>query len=217
MSDPDAKADARTDASKLVTTDTVFVSPDGGVTDEAFPKPGVEYDFCVDVVNAGELSSGPFFVRFDLSGDQDPPMDIDFAQDDGLDAGAAVKAVVHFGKFPNTFATYHLTACIYSSSAPEQTINCAGTFDITVNTNSDSASPPADSGDGADSATPDSAGTAAGQATSPSDDGSRSGPSAGNVRRMSQGSLRGLLPRCRCGALCRPGRAEQDSGLDLHR
>jgi hypothetical protein len=34
MSTPDTK----TDDSKLVTTDTVYVSPDGGDTDEAFPK-----------------------------------------------------------------------------------------------------------------------------------------------------------------------------------
>ncbi len=66
---------AKTDDSKLVTTDTVYVSPDGGTTDEPFPKPNVEYDFCVDVANAGELPSGSFFVRFTLSGDQDPPLD----------------------------------------------------------------------------------------------------------------------------------------------
>jgi hypothetical protein len=132
--------DNKTDDSKLVTTDTVYVSPDGGTTDEAFPKPNVEYDFCVDVANAGELSSGPFFVRFNLSGDQDPPLDLDFSQDAGLDAGATVKAVVHFGTFPNKFASYHLEACIYSTSAPEKPINCAGSFDITVNTESTSDS-----------------------------------------------------------------------------
>jgi hypothetical protein len=136
MSTPDAK----TDDSKLVTTDTVYVSPDGGTTDEAFPKPNVEYDFCVDITNAGELPSGSFFVRFTLSGDQDPPKDLDFTQDAGLDAGASVKAVVHFGTFPNKFATYHLEACIYSSSAPEKPINCAGSFDITINTDSTSDS-----------------------------------------------------------------------------
>lgn len=130
----------KTDDSKLVTNDTVYVSPDGGTTDEAFPKPNIEYDFCVDVTNAGELSSGPFFVRFTLSGDQDPPKDLDFTQDAGLDAGASVKVVVHFGSFPNKFATYHLDACIYSSSAPEKPINCAGSFDITVNTESTSDS-----------------------------------------------------------------------------
>jgi hypothetical protein len=129
-----SNSDKKTDDSKLVTTDTVYVSPDGGDTDEAFPKPNVEYDFCVDVSNAGELPSGSFFVRFTLSGDQDPPKDLDFAQDDGLDAGVSVKAVVHFGSFPNKFATYHLEACIYSSSAPEKPINCAGSFDFTINT-----------------------------------------------------------------------------------
>jgi len=133
-------SDTKTDDSKLVTTDTVYVSPDGGTTDEAFPKPNVEYDFCVDVANAGELPSGSFFIRFNLSGDQDPPLDLDFKQNDGLDAGATVKAVVHFGTFPNNFATYHLEACIYSSSAPEKPINCAGSFDITINTESTSDS-----------------------------------------------------------------------------
>ena len=144
MSDQDTK----TDDSKLVTTDTVYVSPDGGTTDEAFPKPNVEYDFCVDVANAGKLPSGSFFVRFNLSGDQDPPLDLDFKQDAGLDAGATVKAVVHFGTFPNQFASYHLEACIYSSSAPEKAINCAGSFDFTINTESTSDS---GSGGGSDS------------------------------------------------------------------
>jgi hypothetical protein len=152
-----SNSDTKTDDSKLVTTDTVYVSPDGGTTDEAFPKPNVEYDFCVDVVNAGELPSGSFFVRFNLSGDQDPPLDLDFEQDAGLDAGATVKAVVHFGTFPNQFASYHLEACIYSSSAPEQPINCAGSFDITVNTESTSDSGPSDStGDTQDSTTEES-------------------------------------------------------------
>lgn len=35
MSTPETK----TDDSKLVTSDTVYVSPDGGATDDAFPKP----------------------------------------------------------------------------------------------------------------------------------------------------------------------------------
>lgn len=135
-----SNSDDKTDNSKLVTTDTVYVSPDGGTTDEPFPKPNVEYDFCVDVTNGGQLPSGPFFVQFSLSGDQDPPKELDFAQDAGLDAAASVKAVVHFGTFPNKFASYHLEACIYSPSAPEKPINCAGSFDITVNTESTSDS-----------------------------------------------------------------------------
>ncbi len=152
-------ADTKTDDSKLVTTDTVYVSPDGGTTDEAFPKPNVEYDFCVDVANAGDLPSGSFFVRFNLSGDQDPPLDFDFEQDDGLDAGATVKAVVHFGTFPNQFATYHLEACIYSSSAPEKPINCAGSFDITINTESTSASASGSSDDSSASTEPADSGS----------------------------------------------------------
>ena len=155
-----SNSDSKTDDSKLVTTDTVYVSPDGGTTDEAFPKPDVEYDFCVDVANAGELPSGPFFARFTLSGDQDPPLDLDFTQDAGLDAGATVKAVVHFGTFPNKFATYHLEACIYSSSVPEKPINCAGSFDITINTESTS-----DSGTGGTSDT-----TSASDSTGDSED-----------------------------------------------
>lgn len=125
-----------TDDSKLVTTDTVYVSPDDGTTDEAFPKPNIEYDFGVNVANARELSSGFCFVRFNLSGDQDPPLDLDFTQEAGLDAGATVKAVVHFGTFPNKFATYKLKACIYSSSAVGRPINCAGSFEFTINTES---------------------------------------------------------------------------------
>jgi hypothetical protein len=160
-----SNSDSKTDDSKLATTDTVYVSPDGGTTDEAFPKPDVEYDFCVDVANAGELPSGPFFVRFTLSGDQDPPLDLDFSQDAGLDAGATVKAVVHFGTFPNKFATYHLEACIYSSSAPEKPINCAGSFDITINTESTS-----ESGSGGTSDT-----TSASDSTSDSEDSTATG------------------------------------------
>src|SRR5437879_8203943 len=100
-----SNSDTKTDDSKLVTTDTVYVSPDGGTTDEAFPKPNVEYDFCVDVANAGQLPSGSFFVRFNLSGDKDPPLDLDFTKAAGVDAAATVKAGVHFGLFSSHVAT----------------------------------------------------------------------------------------------------------------
>jgi len=130
----------QTDDTQLVTTGVVSVSPDGGSTDEPFPKPNVEYDFCVCLANAGKLPSGQFFVRFTLSGDQDPPLDLDFQQDVGLAAGSTIKAVAHYGTFPNKFAVYHLTACIYSKSAPETAINCAGPYDITINSESPSDS-----------------------------------------------------------------------------
>src|SRR5262249_36974123 len=55
---------APTDDAGLRATDTVYVSPDGGTTDEPFPEPDVEYDFCANIVNTGKVSSGPAFVRF---------------------------------------------------------------------------------------------------------------------------------------------------------
>lgn len=153
----DGDSDKKTDNTQLITTDTVYVSPDGGTTNEAFPKQGVEYDFCVDVSNTGKLPSGAFYVHFTLSGDQNPPFEQDFKQDAGLDAGQSVKAVVHFGSFPNEFKDYLLGACIYSPSAPDKPINCAGTFDFTVNTE-DSGSSSSDSSRNSDnsSGSPDS-------------------------------------------------------------
>jgi len=127
-----------TDPSKLVTTGILSVSPDGGANDEEFPTPGVEYDFFIRVVNDGDLPSGPFFVQFTLSSDADPPkelklpMQLNSAHDAGLDSGASVGAVVHFGTFPNEFTLYRLKACIFSSSAPEQPIHC-GETEFTVN------------------------------------------------------------------------------------
>lgn len=141
-----------TDNTKLVAVDTVYVSPDGGTTDEPFPEQGVEYDFCVDVTNAGSSLSGPFYVRFTLSGDQDPPWIEDFQQEAGLDGGHSVKAVVHFGSFPNEFKSYFLEACIYSPSSPDVPINCAGTFEFAVNTES------ADNSGDAGSGSPDDTG-----------------------------------------------------------
>ena len=139
--DPGGSGDtSQTDNTKLVAGPTVYVSPDGGTTDEPFPKPNVEYDFCVDVTNTGTLPSGPFYVHFSLSGDQNPPFEQDFQQEAGLDAGHSVKACVHFGSFPNEFKSYFLEACVYSPSAPDTPINCAGTFEFPVNTESEDSS-----------------------------------------------------------------------------
>jgi hypothetical protein len=150
----------QTDNTKLVAGPTVYVSPDGGTTNEAFPKQGVEYDFCVDVVNNGTLPSGAFYVHFTLSGDQNPPFEQDFKQDDGLDAGHSVKAVVHFGSFPNEFKDYLLEACVYSPSAPDTPIHCAGTFDFPVNTEStDSSGSTGNSGSSNDSGSSGSSGS----------------------------------------------------------
>ena len=162
--------DPKTDNTKLVANDTVYVSPDGGTTNEAFPKQGVEYDFCVDVTNTGTLPSGAFYVHFTLSGDQNPPFEQDFKQDAGLDAGQSVKAVVHFGSFPNEFKDYLLEACIYSPSAPDKPINCAGTFDFPVNTESTGSNSSDNSGSSDSSASSDS--------SSPEDNSSGDDPSS---------------------------------------
>ena len=162
--------DPKTDNTKLVANDTVYVSPDGGTTNEAFPKQGVEYDFCVDVTNTGTLPSGAFYVHFTLSGDQNPPFEQDFKQDAGLDAGQSVKAVVHFGSFPNEFKDYLLEACIYSPSAPEKPINCAGTFDFPINTESTDSSSSGNTGS-SDSSSGSSGNT---DSTSPADSSSDS-------------------------------------------
>ena len=132
---PAAGADDKpdpTDDSGLFSSDTVHVSPDGGTTDEAFPKPDVEYDFEATFANKGKLPSGPCFVLFQVSGDLDWQQS--FPLDDGLKAGASVMAIVHFGTFPNKFATYKITACIFSTSAPDTPIGCAGPFEFSVNT-----------------------------------------------------------------------------------
>jgi hypothetical protein len=118
----------KTDNTKLVTGPTVYVSPDGGTTDEPFPKPGVEYDFCIDVTNAGQMPSGEFYVRFSLDGGSGNIQTFDFQQQAGLDAGHCVKASAHLGSFADQDIDYTLSACVYSPSAPDTAISCAGTF-----------------------------------------------------------------------------------------
>src|SRR5271167_3603278 len=73
-------ATPQTDESKL-RANTAFVSPDGGSTDEAFPAPDVEYDFCCVIANEGKTPAGAFFVRFKLTGD------VSWEQDDHHDEG----------------------------------------------------------------------------------------------------------------------------------
>jgi hypothetical protein len=122
----------QTDDTGLVAAGVISISPDGGNTDEPDPQPDVEYDFCAKFADAGKLPSGPFSVVFELSGDLSWKMS--FRQESGLKPGASVLAVVHFGKFPNQFGVYHLTACIEADSAPDAPICCAGPYDFKVNT-----------------------------------------------------------------------------------
>jgi hypothetical protein len=124
----EASGGEQTDNTKLATGPTVYVSPDGGTTNESFPKPGVEYDFCIDVTNTGQRKSGAFYVRFSLDDGNGNVQNFDFQQDAGLDAGHSVGAVVHFGQFTDESIDYTLSACVYSPSAPDAPITCAGTF-----------------------------------------------------------------------------------------
>jgi hypothetical protein len=122
--DSDQTAADQTDPSKLAAPDLAFVSPDGGSTAEGSPQPGAEYDFCLKIVNVGELPSGPFFVLFKLTqiasgeGMDWPPVRVD--QDAGLDPKTSVVAVVHFGQFPNIDASYSLSAFVFSTSTNTQ-------------------------------------------------------------------------------------------------
>jgi hypothetical protein len=45
-----SNSDKKTDDSKLVATDTVYVSPDGGTTDEAFPKKTSNTTFALETI-----------------------------------------------------------------------------------------------------------------------------------------------------------------------
>jgi len=165
--------DPQTDSTKLVTTDTVYVSPDGGTTNEPFPAPGVEYDFCVDVTNGSDSPSGPFYVRFTLdnasggSGNQT----FDFKQDAGLDTKQSVKAVVHFGPFTDDDVNYTLSACIYSPDAPETPINCAGTFGFDPHSNKSASNT-------ADTASTATTGDTGGSSTTASGAGNNNGTTA---------------------------------------
>jgi hypothetical protein len=118
----------KTDSTKLVTGPTVYVSPDGGTTNEPFPKPGVQYDFCIDVTNGSQTPSGEFYVRFSLDDGNGNVQTFDLQQEAGLDAGHSVNAVIHFGPFVDQDINYTLSACAYSPSAPDTAISCAGTF-----------------------------------------------------------------------------------------
>ena len=128
----------KTDSSKLFLyppDNKVYISQDGGKTVENFHQPNVEYDFCANVGNKSDLPSGAFFVLFKIEGDDGSSKEISFGQDAGLDSNATVLANVHYGSFPNQFTHYTLSACIYSSSAPENAIDC-GQAGIVINTSS---------------------------------------------------------------------------------
>jgi hypothetical protein len=121
-----------TDDSGLVSGgDTAGVSfKDDEVDQGGELKPGIDYDFYAYFQNVGKHKSGPCFVKFTLTGEQNWHKEFDLP--DGLDAGADVRAYVNYGKFPDKWASYDLEACIYSKSNPDKKIVCAGTYGLLV-------------------------------------------------------------------------------------
>ncbi len=101
---------------------------DAAGNDEGLPKSGVKYDFYAVVVNEGKKPSGPFFVTFKLTEDQE--WEEDYVNDDGLKPGESVKAAVPFGKFAK--GKYRLDACVYADDDPDKAIHCAGEFGFPV-------------------------------------------------------------------------------------
>ena len=168
----------KTDSSKLMLyppDNKVYVSRDGGKTVEFNHQPDVEYDFCANVGNKSDLPSGAFFVLFKVEGDEGSSKEISFGQDSGLDPGATVLANVHYGSFPNQFIHYTLSACIYSSSAPESAINC-GQAGIVINTNSSASGN--DSGNSSNTGDKDGSDNSGGNSDSGTDTGNNGGTSS---------------------------------------
>ena len=129
----------------------VYVSADGGNTNESNPVPDVEYDFCAYVTNAGSLPSGPFSVLFHITGDDGSATDLTFSSN-GLNSKDSVLAIEKYGAFPNKFVNYQLVASIYTSD-PSKPIDTA-TLGIVINTastNSGSGSNPSPGGDAGNS------------------------------------------------------------------
>lgn len=114
-----------TDDTGLRAYDTVYVSPDGGETDEPFPEPDVEYDIAVHLRNTAKLPSGPCIVVFKLSGSKTWDAKVPF--EDGLKAGEDVRAAAYYGKFDDG-QECTLSACVYKESDLNTPISCAGEF-----------------------------------------------------------------------------------------
>lgn len=122
-----------TDSSNLVPAENTWVSDDGGTTYISDPVQGVPYDFCITITNKGEVNSGSFIVKFQLSGDQDPALEIETEIFENLASGESVLAVAHYGAFENKFGVYHVQATVYTADGA-QAISADQGFDFTINT-----------------------------------------------------------------------------------
>lgn len=120
-----------TDSGYLQAAENVWISTDEGSTYIADPEQGIPYDFCITVINTGEESSGPFMVKFVLSGDADPAEEYFTDEIENLEAGNSTRLFYHYGAFENEFAVYHLQAVICSADGTE--ISTDQGFDFTIN------------------------------------------------------------------------------------
>ncbi len=116
----------------LQPSDNVWVSSDGGTTYVSDPEQGIPYDFCLTIVNTGEIDSGPFVVKFVLSGDQDPALELFTDEVQSLAPGQSVLTVYHYGAFANKFGVYHVQAVICTADELVEISTDQG-FDFTIN------------------------------------------------------------------------------------
>jgi hypothetical protein len=127
-----AENEVSEDPSYLQPSENVWVSSDGGTTNVSDPEQGVPYDFCITITNTGEMDSGAFVVKFVLSGDQDPALDLFTDKLDSLAPGGNVLAVYHYGAFENKFGVYHVQAIVCTPDGNTELSADQG-FDFTIN------------------------------------------------------------------------------------
>lgn len=120
------------DPSYLQPIENVWVSDDDGATNISDPIQGVPYSFCITVTNTGEVDSGPFVVKFVLSGDQDPALELYTDELDSLASQSSALAVYDYGAFENKFGVYHVQAVICTPDGTME-ISTDNGFDFTIN------------------------------------------------------------------------------------
>jgi len=119
------------DPKSLRPTENTWISTDQGTTFIADPKQGEEYYFCITITNTGKLNSGPFEVKFVLSGDQVPAVGLNSEKQENLAPGESALICVQYGVFENKFAIYHVGAIVFAEC---QQVSTDQGFDFTINT-----------------------------------------------------------------------------------
>jgi hypothetical protein len=119
------------DPSGLIPTENTWVSNDGGTTVVSDPVFGEPYDFCIRIANNGQTDSGKFMVKFVLSGDQDPALELPTEEFESLAPGSSILATVHYGAFEDKFGIFHVQATVYTADGSQAISTDAG-FDFTI-------------------------------------------------------------------------------------